>query len=448
MFETLTGKFQNLFKNFSKQRLTEDNLSEAVKEVRLALLEADINYSVVSLFVKRVKDRAIGENLVKSVTPTQQFIDIVHDELCKFMGGDDFSLNFSKNPSFFMLCGLQGSGKTTTSAKLANYLKKQNKKVLLVACDLQRKAAVEQLVTLSKDVGCEVFVKDEKSPLKVAKLAKKYAEDESFDVVIVDTAGRLHVDEELMNELKDIKKTIEPTEILFVANATTGQDAVNIASEFDKKIEITGTILTMLDGDARGGAAISIKEVTKKPLKFEAVGEKIEDFQPFNPKSMADRILGMGDVINLVRKAKETIDEEDSKKLEDKLKKAQFSYSDYLKQMSAVKKMGSMKSIMKMMPGMPQMQDMDVPDGELKKIEAMILSMTINEREERAELIHPRRKRIASGSGATIDDVNKMVKNFKKIKQLLKSVKSQGFKGALKSMQNVQKKKKRRMAWP
>ncbi len=431
MFEALTDKFQNLFSSFSRnKKISEDNISDAVREVRLALLEADVNYGVASLFVKKVKEKAIGENVVKSVSPKDQFVKIVHDELMDLMGSKEAQLNIKNKPAVIMMCGLQGSGKTTHTAKLGYFLKNKHKKVLVAACDLQRPAAVLQLKKLALDAKVQFFsIDNEKNPVTVAKKALNKAKDEKFDVLILDTAGRLHVDEPLMKELHDIKKVAAPEEILFVASATTGQDAVNTAKQFDEKINITGSILTMLDSDARAGAAISIKEITKKPLKFEGIGEKLTDLQVFNPNSMADRILGMGDVINLVRKAENLVDEEEQGKLEKKLKKASFNYEDYLKQMSMIKKMGSMKSIMKMIPGMGGMANLELPEGELKKVESIIKSMTEKERLEKVDLIHTRRKRLAQGSGTTVDDVNRLVKGFKRIKQMLKKMPKKGLKG-------------------
>ena len=426
MFNALTEKLQNLFSGLAgKKTLTEENISDAVRQVRLALLDADVNYTVTSDFVKRVKEKSLGETVIKSVNPGDQFTKLVHDELIALMGTEEALLDLNGKLSVVMMCGLQGSGKTTSCAKLAAYIGKteKHKRVLMAACDLQRPAAIEQLKKLGADNGIDVFfVEGEKKPLKVAKAAREKAVREGYDVLIVDTAGRLHVDGGLMEELSEIKKHLEPREILFVANAATGQDAVKTAAEFDKKVEITGTILTMLDSNARAGAAISIREVTKKPLKFEGVGEKIGDFQVFNPRSMADRILGMGDVINLVKKAQDAFDEKESEDLEKKLRKASFTYEDYLKQMGRVKKMGSMKSLLKMMPGFGMMQDLDFSDQEFKKLEAIILSMTPAERQEKVELEHSRRRRIAKGSGVAIDDVNRMVKGFKKVKQLFKGL--------------------------
>jgi signal recognition particle subunit SRP54 len=426
MFGALTDKLQNLFSSLTgKKTLTEDNISDAVRQVRLALLDADVNYAVVSDFVKRVKEKAIGDAVLKSVSPGQQFTKLVHDELIELMGSVEAPLDLNGKLSVVMLCGLQGSGKTTSCAKLAAYIGKteKHKKILLAACDLQRPAAIEQLKKLGADLGLPVFTVDgEKNALKVAKKAMEKAQADEYDVLIVDTAGRLHLDEELMDELEKIKTFLNPREVLFVANATTGQDAVRTAAEFDKRVQITGTILTMLDGNARAGAAISIREVTKKPLKFEGIGEKIGDLQIFNPRSMADRILGMGDIINLVKKAQENFDEAENAELEKKLKKASFTYEDYLRQMGMVKKMGSFKSLLKMMPGFSSMEGIEFSDKEFGKLEAMILSMTPGERQEKDELSFGRRKRIARGSGVPVDDVNRMVKGFKRVKQLFKSM--------------------------
>jgi signal recognition particle subunit SRP54 len=428
MFGSISEKFKDLFSSLTgKKKLTEDNIADAVRQVRLALLDADVNYTVAGNFVKRVKEKALGEDVLKSVSPDQQFIKIIHEELIALMGAEEVSLDLKGSPAVILMCGLQGSGKTTHCAKLAAYLKKKesHKRTLIAACDLQRPAAVEQLKRLGEQIDVPVFAVDGASdPLKVAEAALAKAKKEEFDVLIVDTAGRLHLDEDLMQQLERIKKALDPKEVLFVANATTGQDAVKTAAEFDKRIAITGTILTMLDGNARAGSAISIREVTQKPLKFEGIGEKIEDIQVFNPHSMADRILGMGDVINLVRRAEEHIDEEENEKLEKKLRKAAFTYDDYLRQMGMIKKMGSFKSLFKMIPGLPDMGDLDVSEKEFGKLEAMILSMTPFERQERDELIPSRRRRIASGSGTTMDDVNRMVKGFKKLKQFCKDMPS------------------------
>ncbi len=426
MFGAVTEKFQKLFSSLAgNKKLTEENISDAVRQVRLALLDADVNYSVASNFVKKIRDKAVGTEVLSSVTPDQQFIKIVHDELVELMGTEEAALNLQNKPAVILLCGLQGSGKTTHCAKLAAFLKRKEfqKKTLLAACDLQRPAAVEQLKRLGAQIEVPVFeLAGEKNPVAVAKQALEKARREGFDVLIVDTAGRLHIDEELMQELGEIKKVLDPQEVLFVASAATGQEATKTAAEFDKRVSITGTIITMLDGSARAGAAISIREITGKPLKFEGIGEKISDLQVFNPRSMADRVLGMGDVINLVKKAQEHFDEEESKDLEKKLRKAAFTYEDFLKQMAMIKKMGSLKSLFKMLPGLPEIDDWDTSEKDFKKLEAMILSMTPDERTEKVELVPSRRRRIAKGSSTTVDDVNRMVKNFKRIKQFFKEM--------------------------
>lgn len=426
MLGVLSEKMQGLFSKLAgKKKLTEENVAEAVSEVRLALLEADVNYSVAKTFIKRVKEKALGDAVVKSVSPGQQFIKLIHDELVALMGGGESAVNIEKKPAVIMMCGLQGAGKTTHCAKLALYLKKTGKakNPLMAACDLQRPAAIEQLQTLGASIQVPVFsIPGEKDPVKVAKAALDKTKNDGHDVLIVDTAGRLHIDDDLMTQLEKVKGVLNPVEILFVANATTGQDAVNVAAEFNKRVEITGTILTMLDGNTRGGAAISIREVTGKPLKFEGTGEKVDDIQSFNPASMADRILGMGDTINLVKKAQEHMDEDDAKQLEQKLRTASFSYEDYLNQIQMVKKMGSLKSLLGMLPGMSSMNLTDFDEKEFFKVEAIIQSMTLNERSEKDELSVPRRKRIANGSGTSMDDVNKLVKSFKKAKQFFKNM--------------------------
>lgn len=424
MLKTLTDQLQGIFSKLTgKKTLSEENIADAVREVRLALLEADVNYVVVKELVKRIKEKALGAEVLKSVTPGQQFIKCVHDELVALMGGDESLLDLKGSLPVIMLCGLQGSGKTTQCAKLARLIGKEygKKKPLLVACDLQRPAAVLQLQTLGKQIDVEVFT-GEKEPVKIAKEALSYAVKNGNDVIIVDTAGRLHIDEELMRELQEIKRAINPVEVLFVVNATIGQDAVNVAVEFNKQIEFTGTILTMLDGNTRGGAAISISQVTGKPLKFEGTGETIDAIQVFHPTSMADRILGMGDTINLVKKVQEHIDEDEAKKLEKKLLSASFTYRDYLTQIQMVKKMGSLKSLLGMLPGMSNLKEMNLDDAEFHKVEAIILSMTESERQEKCELIPGRRKRIARGSGTKLDDVNRLAKSFKQAKQFFKNM--------------------------
>jgi signal recognition particle subunit SRP54 len=426
MLQNLTEKLQHLFSSLrGKQTLNESNLSQAIEQVRLALLEADVSYVVAGEFVRRVKEKALGSSVLKNVSPGQQFIKRVHDELIAFMGSEEVPLNLKGKTSVVMLCGLQGSGKTTTCGKLAAFIAKAHpyKKILMAACDLQRPAAIEQLQKLGEAIKIPVFVEEGASdPLSVARSAFEKAKREAFDVLLIDTAGRLHLDEQLMAQLEEMRRLLEPRELFFVANATLGQDAVRVAVEFDQRLSITGTILTMLDGNARAGAAISICEVTKKPLRFEGVGEKIGDLQLFNPRSMADRILGMGDVINLVKKAQEHFTESEHAELEKKMRKASFTYEDYLKQMSMVRKMGSMKGLLKMLPGMGQMGSLDFADKEFGKLEAMICSMTLGERQERFELEFSRRKRIAKGSGVSLDDVNRMIKGFKRVKEMCKNL--------------------------
>ncbi len=426
MLGALTEKMQNLLSRMAgKKTLSEENIAEAAAEVRMALLEADVNYSVAKTLVKRVKEKAVGDDVLKAVSPGQQFIKIVHDELVALMGGTEAKLDLSSKPAVIMLCGLQGSGKTTHCAKLANYLRKQKliKNPLLAACDLQRPAAIEQLQTLGKQINIPVFTLiGEADPVKVAKAALEKARQENHDLLILDTAGRLHIDDELMQQLERIRDITRPGEILFVANAATGQDAVTVAEAFNKRVEVTGTILTMLDSNMRGGAAISIREVTGKPLKFEGIGEKIDDIQPFNPSSMADRILGMGDTINLVRRAQEHFDESEAQSLEKKLRTASFTFEDYLKQIQMVKKMGSFKSLLGMLPGMGSLKDLQIDDKEFVRVEAMIQSMTPEERGCRSELSVPRRKRIARGSGTTIDDINRLAKSFKQAKLFFKNM--------------------------
>jgi signal recognition particle subunit SRP54 len=425
MFGTLSEKLQGVFSKLAgARRLTEENISEAVREVRLALLDADVNYAVAKTLIKRIKEKAVGAEVLKSVKPGEQFVKVVHDELAALMGEGEAELNLGSGLNTIMLCGLQGSGKTTHCAKLARYLKKQfpDKRTLLVACDLQRPAAVLQLKTLGQQIDVPVFSIDgEQRPIKVAKAALKVAQQDKVHFLIVDTAGRLHIDEQLMDELNELKSLLQPRELLFVANSTTGQDAVNSATAIDAKVSITGSILTMLDGDTRGGAAISIREVTGKPLKFEGVGERLDDLQLFNANSMADRILGMGDVINLVKQAQEHISEEEAEKLQAKMLKATFTYEDYLKQMQSLKKMGSMKKLLKMLPikGL-DLNMLENSEGEFQRVESIILSMTPRERRGQDDLSVSRRRRLARGSGHDIARVNKLIKSFSRAKQFMK----------------------------
>lgn len=425
MFQTLSDKFQRVFSKLAGcKKLTEDNIQDAINDVRLALLDADVQYSVVKEFVKKVKENALGQEVLKAVSPTQQFVKIVHDELVLLMGQEE-GLNLSFKPTKVLFCGLQGSGKTTSAVKLALLLKKQGKvkKPCVIACDLQRPAAVMQLKTLAGQASIDFYSQEGvQDPLKVAKGALSEGLKQGWDLFIFDTAGRLHVDEALMDELKEMKELIAPHEVIFVANAATGQEALKTAGQFHEKLQLTGSVMTMLDGSARGGAAITIRHVTGVPLKFEGVGEKIDDFQPFNPNSMADRILGMGDTINLVRKAQEHIQEEDAVLLEQKLRKATFTFEDYLKQMQMVKKMGSLKSLLGMIPGFSKLKELDLDEGEFFKTEAIILSMTPQERQGMCEMTIGRRKRIAKGSGVKVDDVHRLVKSFTNAKELFKNM--------------------------
>lgn len=425
MFGSLTQKFQDLaIKLSGSKKLTEDNISDAVRQVRLALLDADVSYSVVSRFIKRVKENAIGVEKIKGTKAADQFIKIVHDELVDLMGKEEHKFNLKHSPTKIVLCGLQGSGKTTHAAKLAKFFKeKYDRKPVIVALDLARPAAIEQLKVLGESIGVDIFTIDgEKNPVKVAKQALKQSE---YDLMIFDTAGRLHIDDALMKELTAVRKLVDPHEVIFVANAASGQDAVKTAQEFDNRIGITGSILTMLDGTTRAGAAISIREVTKKPLLFEGVGEKVGDLQEFNPHSMADRILGMGDVINLMKKAESQFSEEENEKLEKKLRKASFTYDDYLKQMSAVKKMGPLKGLLKMMPGMADgMVNLEESEKDFITMEAIILSMTKKERLGLVELIPSRKRRIAKGSGSSMEAVNRLIKGFKQLKKMAKGLPS------------------------
>lgn len=424
MFENLAQKFQKAFSPFLKgQKITEESIQTAMREIRIALLDADVNFSIANRLISAIKEKALGEAVLKSVSAGEQFTKIVHDELEALMGSEERPLNLSKAPSVVLLCGLQGAGKTTQAAKLALHLKKQGKTLLLAACDRQRPAAIEQLEQLGKGIDVPVVsAPGEKSALKVAKGALKEAKEQNVDVLIVDTAGRLDIDETLMEELSAIKKALEPTEVLLVASAALGQKAAAMAKAFHESADITGVILTMLDSDARAGSALSILEVSKAPIKFEGIGEKPEDFQPFNPTSMADRILGMGDTINLVRRAEEHFDDENAEEMRRKMEKASFTFEDYLAQSNMIKKMGSIKGLLKMMPGMSGLGDIDLPEERLKQTEAIITSMTLKERRVKCEITFSRRKRIALGSGTSVEEVNRLLKGFKRMKDMMKKL--------------------------
>ncbi|NQT84283.1 signal recognition particle protein [bacterium] len=424
MFDGLTARLQGAFRKIAGYtRLSESNIAEAVREVRLALLEADVNYKVVKDFIEGVKEKAVGREALRAVLPGQQLIKIVHDDLVELMGGVAREMDLSSSPAVIMLVGLQGSGKTTTAAKLARRFKKKGRNPLLVPCDTKRAAAVEQLLALGRQFGETVFEPgDGTDAVKIAANSVKYARDQGFDTVILDTAGRLHIDDELMNELRAMKKRLSPREVLLVADAMTGQDAVNIASAFDEVLDISGAILTKLDGDTRGGAALSIKAVSGKPIKFVGVGEKVDDLELFHPDRMATRILGMGDVVTLVEKAQEVMDQEQAEELQRKLRKHGLDLEDYLTQMQSVRKMGSLDSVLKMMPGFDQLKGLAPAEEELKRVEAIIQSMTPVERRNPRILDGSRKRRIATGSGTSVQEVNRLLKGFEQAKKVIKKM--------------------------
>lgn len=424
-FESLSDKFQNIFAGLRKKgKLTEADLKEAMKEVKMALLEADVNFKVVKEFVNNVKERAIGVEVMQSLTPGQQVIKIVNEEMIKLMSDEHQELIFSKEPpTVYMMVGLQGAGKTTSSAKIAGLLKKKGKRPLLVACDIYRPAAIKQLQVVGSQLDIPVFEMGTNNPVETAKAAIAHGISNKNDVIIIDTAGRLHIDEGMMDELKEMKEAVSPFQILLVVDAMTGQDAVNVAESFNQQLEIDGVILTKLDGDTRGGAALSVKAVTGKPIKFACVGEKLTDVELFHADRMASRILGMGDVLTLIEKAAEAIDEEKAREMEKKFRKAEFSFDDFLEQMQQIKKMGNLSDLMGMIPGMgQQMKNVTVDDKELGKIEAIILSMTKEERMN-PDLLNPsRKKRIAAGSGHDIGTVNRFIKQFEQSKKMMKQM--------------------------
>jgi len=426
-FEGLTQRLQQAFgKMRGKGKLTEEDVKLVMREVRMALLEADVNYKVVKDFVKKATERCVGQELTESLNAQQQIIKIVNEELTSLMGGTNARLQYSSSPvTVFMLCGLQGAGKTTMSAKLANWLKKDGKKPLLVACDIYRPAAIKQLQVVGAQVGVPVFERGTQDPVATAKEAVEFARSRQHDVVILDTAGRLHIDETLMDELARVREAVGPTEILLTIDAMTGQDAVNVANTFNEKLEITGVILTKLDGDTRGGAALSVRAVTGKPIKFAGTGEKLGDIEPFHPERMASRILGMGDVMTLIEKAQENfadVDEAQTMDLAKRMKNAEFTLEDFLTQMQQIKKMGPLGGLLKMLPGMSQIGDIDIPEDALKKPEAIIRSMTKKERRNPSILNASRRKRIAAGSGTTVQDVNQLIRQFEDMKKQMKTM--------------------------
>jgi signal recognition particle subunit SRP54 len=424
MFENLTDKFERAFKVLKGQgQITEINVAETLKEVRRALLDADVNFKTAKDFTTRVKDKALGRDVLNAISPGQLMVKICHEELIELMGGNEQEINFQGNPCIILMSGLQGSGKTTFSGKLANYLKtKKGKKPLLVACDVYRPAAIDQLHVLGEQLGVEVFSnKEEKNPVKIATDAIAYAKSNSFNVVIVDTAGRLAVDEQMMNEIEQVKLALNPTETLFVVDSMTGQDAVNTAKSFNDKINFDGVVLTKLDGDTRGGAALSIKAIVDKPIKFVGTGEKMDAIDVFYPSRMADRILGMGDVISLVERAQEQFSEEEARKLQRKIQKDQFDLNDFLGQLQQIKKMGNVKDLLGMVPGMGKaLKDVDIEDDAFKHIEAIILSMTPKERSNPAIINGQRKTRIAKGSGLNIQEVNKLLKQFEDTRKMMK----------------------------
>lgn len=424
MFENLTDKFERAFKVLKGHgQITEINVAETLKEVRRALLDADVNFKTAKDFTNTVKEKALGRDVLTSVSPSQLMIKICHEELVELMGGNETEINIKGNPGIILMSGLQGSGKTTFSGKLASYLKtKKGKNVLLVACDVYRPAAIDQLHVLGEQLSVEVYSnKEEKDPVKIATAAIQHAKSKGFNVVIVDTAGRLAIDEQMMDEIARVKEAIQPTETLFVVDSMTGQDAVNTAKAFNEKINFDGVVLTKLDGDTRGGAALSIKAIVEKPIKFVGTGEKMDALDVFYPQRMADRILGMGDVVSLVERAQEQFDEEEARKLQKRIQKDQFDFNDFLGQLQQIKKMGNVKDLMGMIPGMGKaMKDVDIQDDAFKHIEAIILSMTPEERANPGLMNGQRKTRLAKGSGTNIQEVNKLMKQFEDTKKMMK----------------------------
>ena len=428
-FEGLSSRLQEITKKIKGEaRITESNMKEMLREVKLALLEADVNYKIVKEFINNVQEKALGQEVMKSLKPGEQVVKIVKDEMVELLGGTESKINISPNPpTVIMLVGLQGSGKTTTAGKLANLLRKQGKKPILVACDVYRPAAIKQLQVVGGQLNIPVYSEENvKDVVGIAKRAISNAISKLNDVVILDTAGRLHVDEELMQELQNVKTSVKPHEILLVVDAMTGQDAVNVANEFNTKVGIDGVILTKLDGDTRGGAALSVKKVTGAPIKFAGVGEKLSELEVFHPDRMASRILGMGDVLSIIEKAEQSLDLEEAEKLEQQLRKDKFDLNDYLAQLKQVKKMGSFSSILKMIPGMNKLGDIKVDDKEFDKIEAMINSMSAEERANPKILNGSRRKRIAKGSGRQVSEINRFMESFEMTQKMMKQMKNKG----------------------
>ena len=430
MFENLNERLERSFKILKGQgKITEINVAETLKDVRRALLDADVNFKIAKSFTNTVKEKALGQNVLTALKPNQVMVKIVHDELAELMGGTHVDINTQGKPAVILIAGLQGSGKTTFSGKLANLLKaKRSKNPLLVACDVYRPAAIDQLHVLGEQIGVPVYSdKENKNPVKIAKAAIKEAKANGNDLVIVDTAGRLAIDEEMMNEIEAVKKAIDPSETLFVVDSMTGQDAVNTAKEFNDRLDFDGVVLTKLDGDTRGGAALSIRSVVNKPIKFVGTGEKMEALDVFHPERMADRILGMGDIVSLVERAQEQFDAEEAKKLQKKIAKNQFNFNDFLSQISQIKKMGNLKDLASMIPGVGKaLKNIDIDDDAFKGVEAIIFSMTPAEREDPKLINGSRRKRIADGSGSTIQDVNRLIKQFDETRKLMKMMSKGG----------------------
>jgi len=427
MFDSLSNKLQNAFRNLrGLGKISESNVTDALRDVRLALLEADVNFKVARDFIERVKTKSLGAEVIQNVQPGQQIIKIIADELTELLGSQNAGLNFEKNPTCIMMVGLHGAGKTTSSGKLAKLILKQGRQPLLVAADVYRPAAMDQLETLGKQLDLPVFVKrGETDVLKIAREALAFAEANNRNTIIFDTAGRLQIDEPLVQELVRLRDLVKPQEILLVLDAATGQEAVNVATHFDQALNITGSILTKLDGDARGGAALSMKSVTGKPIKFMGVGEKLSDFEPFHPERMASRILGMGDVVSLVERAAEAVNEEDAKRMEEKMRKGQFTLEDFLEQLRQMKKLGPLEDLMKMLPGGAQAmqgQDLSKQEKEFKRMEAMICGMTPKERATPAILNAKRRIRIAKGSGVSVTELNTMLNKFGQMQQMMKKM--------------------------
>lgn len=429
MFENLSERIEGAFKKLRGQgKITEINISETLKEIRRALVDADVNYKVAKQFTDEIKEKAMGQDVIRSVSPGQLLVKIVNDELIQFMGGSKADLNLSGNPTVILMAGLQGSGKTTFSAKLASFLKKKGKKVMLAACDVYRPAAINQLNVLGEQIDVEVYSEiDNKNPVDIANKALHEARQKGVSVLIIDTAGRLSVDEEMMNEISRLKSAIKPQEILFVVDAMTGQDAVNTAKAFNEKLDFSGVVLTKLDGDTRGGAAISIMSVVKKPIKFVGLGEKMDALDVFYPDRMAQRILGMGDIVSFVERAQEAIDQEEAERLQKKLRKSQFDFEDFLGQLRQIKKMGNVKDLMAMIPGVGKaIKDVDFDESTFKQTEAIILSMTPKERNSPELLDGSRKQRIANGSGTSVQQVNQLIQQLNQMRKMMKMMNKMG----------------------